>query len=211
MLVKPLLNFTRDASAEAFSSQISGLLGLAGHICLPSPVSQYSSLACWGSGLQPAVPKSNPSSLTWCMILQAKSMSRRSCKPGCRVLQTFVHHCAERSLWELPADLLPFTVTWDKRCCLYSHRDLQLILPRNGAFFLFLIEWSVFWGNILFCAACFKVFHCVISTLFSHLVTPALCTPCSTIHGNIHVSYIYFSFTQLCDSSQTHLGNVALN
>lgn len=76
-------------------------------------------------------------SWTWCMILQAKSTSRRSCKPGCRALQTFVHHCAERSLWELPADLLPFTVTWDKRCCLYSHRDLQLILPRNGAFFLF--------------------------------------------------------------------------
>lgn len=39
---------------------VSGVLGLAGRICLSSPVSQYTSLACWGSGVQPAVPKAIP-------------------------------------------------------------------------------------------------------------------------------------------------------
>lgn len=60
--------------------------------------------------------------------------------------------------------------------------------------FSFLIEWSVFCGNILFCAMCFKVFDCVTSTLFSYPVIPALGTPCSTIHGNVQGSCIYFSF-----------------
>lgn len=61
--------------------------------------------------------------------------SWKSCKPHCRALQTFVSEYAERSLQELPVDLLPFNIIWEECCLLYSCRDLQL--PRNWPFFFF--------------------------------------------------------------------------